>query len=301
MKKCLVVLASFNGEKFIKEQIITILNQENVNVEIFIFDDLSTDGTIEVVNSINDFRIKLFINKTNFGSAALNFFNAFKSIPYDVISKFDFISLSDQDDLWFPDKLINAINLLDFNNADLYFSNLYLWDQHKNKISLLNKCFKIKKFDHLFEGGSAGCTYVLSLKYFFDLNNSIDLNKFKNWINFSHDWFIYFHAKIMRINIIFDNKSYIKYRIHENNVHGQLNLNNYNSFKKRYYLIKSGWFPNHINNYKSYFNYNTTEIEIYNKYLNSKISRFYILIKYNFSLIRSKRKFLKFFILSLIE
>jgi rhamnosyltransferase len=301
MKKCLVILASFNGEKFIKDQIISILNQENVNIEIFVFDDLSTDRTTEIVESINDFRVKLFINKINFGSAALNFFNAFKSIPNDVISKFDFISLSDQDDLWFPDKLINAIKLLDFNNADLYFSNLYLWNQNEKRISMLNKCFKIKKYDYLFEGGSAGCTYVLSLNYFFDLNKSIDINKFKNWENFSHDWYIYFHARLIKKIVVFDNHSYIKYRIHENNVHGQLNINNFNSFKKRYYLIKSGWFRKHINNYKTYFNHDSIELEIYNNYLNSKFSRLYILIKYNFNLIRSKRKFLKFFILSLIE
>jgi rhamnosyltransferase len=301
MKKCLVILASFNGGQYIKEQILSILNQVNINIDIIVFDDLSTDNTVDQIRNIKDVRLNYIINRNNTGSAAMNFFLAFQYLKNTDISEYDFVSLSDQDDIWMLDKINSAIKLLDLNEGDLYLSNLTLWNQNENSYKLLNKHLKPRKFDYLFEGGSAGCTYVMSKCFFIYITNLLDFEKFNNWKYISHDWFIYFQARLNNKKIVYDINSYINYRIHEKNVHGQLNLNNFNSFKKRYDLIKSGWFRNHINNYKSYFNYNSTEIEIYNKYLNSKISRLYILIKYNFSLIRSKRKFLKFFIFSLIE
>lgn len=105
-----VCLASYNGELFIKEQVDSILPQLSENDEIIISDDSSTDKTIQIINSYNDNRIKLYINK-NSKSPATNFENALRQ------AKGDYIFLCDQDDVWFPDKVETVMSY--FNKYDL--------------------------------------------------------------------------------------------------------------------------------------------------------------------------------------
>ena len=104
--KILIILAAYNGEKYIKEQIDSILSQKDVSLEILIFDDASKDLTIDVVKKFsNDNRIKLIINPIGTGSAANNFFHAIQEISNKTFEKYDYISLSDQDDIWLSNKL----------------------------------------------------------------------------------------------------------------------------------------------------------------------------------------------------
>jgi rhamnosyltransferase len=295
----LVILASYNGEKYINDQIKSILCQEDVKITLLITDDRSTDNTIGIINSINDNRIILNINKKNSGSPAFNFLNTIASLENSFISSFNYISLSDQDDIWLPNKIKEAVSKIYLSKSELYCSNLNLWRSNSTKKTLLKKNYQQKKYDFLFEGGSAGCTYVFS-KEVFNLINSYYKNiDFKRWQFFSHDWFIYFLARINDLNVIIDSESYIDYRIHENNVHGQLNLNSIYSIKKRISLIKNGWYFDQINNFQLLTNKSEC-IYIYNMYKKNIFSRLFILLKYNFSLMRSNKKFLQFFILSLI-
>ncbi len=96
-----VCMAAYNGEKFIKEQINSILNQLGTNDELIISDDGSTDDTLNIIGSCRDPRIKLFHNKLEHG-VIHNFENALKH------ASGQYIFLSDQDDLWHPQK-INCI------------------------------------------------------------------------------------------------------------------------------------------------------------------------------------------------
>ena len=52
MSKIVVILASYNGEKFIKEQISSILSQTNVDIDLYIFDDCSKDNTINIIKEL---------------------------------------------------------------------------------------------------------------------------------------------------------------------------------------------------------------------------------------------------------
>lgn len=105
-----VCLASYNGEKFIKEQINSILFQLQPDDELIISDDGSTDSTIQIVNEINDDRIKLLKNVNNHGVNS-NFENAIKN------SRGDYIFISDQDDVWLENKVRTCLKYL--KNADL--------------------------------------------------------------------------------------------------------------------------------------------------------------------------------------
>jgi len=99
-----VCMPTFNGEKYIKKQIESILSQMNDEDELIISDDSSTDKTISIIESLNDSRIKIFSHTPNtvqlkkklgiYRIVAENYLNALN------YAKGDYIFLADQDDLW---------------------------------------------------------------------------------------------------------------------------------------------------------------------------------------------------------
>lgn len=302
MKKCLIVLASYNGEKYIAEQIHSIMAQNNVFSFINVYDDKSDDGTLEIIEKIKinyPDRIKIFKNKYPSGSAAMNFLAALDSLTEIELDQYDFIALSDQDDIWLPDKLDCGIRNMIENSCDLYFSNLFIWNQNSNTISVLNKSPNFQKYDFLFEGGSAGCTYIMSNRFLFDLKSRFNFELFNNWVNLSHDWLIYFYARINRVKIYFDGASKILYRIHGSNVHGQLNISGIKSIFSRLIMVKNGWYRNHHKNYIHFLDYDSEEYRIISNYSSNIVFRYFVLFKYNFKLVRSKKKFFKLLVVSL--
>lgn len=100
-----VCMATYNGEKYIGQQILSILQHIDKNDELIISDDGSTDATISIINAIDDKRIKLVKNTGTHGYTS-NFENALKHSSNDVIF------LSDQDDIWEPDKVAVCIKYL---------------------------------------------------------------------------------------------------------------------------------------------------------------------------------------------
>jgi glycosyltransferase involved in cell wall biosynthesis len=112
-------MATFNGETYIKEQVDSILCQIGDTDEIIISDDGSTDKTLDIINSYHDPRIKVFQNKNTHGYTH-NFENALKK------STGDYIFLSDQDDVWLPNKVSTMLPYLKSDNlvlCDAYITN----------------------------------------------------------------------------------------------------------------------------------------------------------------------------------
>ena len=93
-----ICMATYNGSVFIREQIDSILDQIEINDELIICDDCSTDDTVEIINSYADPRIKLFINEHNLGHVK----NFEKAI---MLAQGNFVVLSDQDDIWCTGRL----------------------------------------------------------------------------------------------------------------------------------------------------------------------------------------------------
>ena len=107
--KISVCLATYNGSKFLSEQIDSILIQLGPNDELIISDDNSTDSTVEIINEITDPRIKLYSN--NKKGIQFNFENAITKASGDIIF------LADQDDIWKKKKIQKT--LLSFQDPDV--------------------------------------------------------------------------------------------------------------------------------------------------------------------------------------
>ena len=121
-----VCMASYNGEKFIKAQIGSILMQLGKDDELVISDDGSTDRTVEIIESYGDKRIRLLHHHKNLSIAKIrysrnfyytteNFENALRA------AKGDFIFLSDQDDIWAENKITECMAV--FSDADCIMHN----------------------------------------------------------------------------------------------------------------------------------------------------------------------------------
>lgn len=134
MMKISVCLATYNGAKYLRQQIESILCQLSENDELIISDDQSTDGTKDLIDSFNDPRIKLYVNDIK-GGIAKNFENALKR------AEGDYIFLSDQDDIWMKDKVRTVVGEL--RNVDCVLHNAELIDSegnflHSNLFSIYN-------------------------------------------------------------------------------------------------------------------------------------------------------------------
>lgn len=100
-----VCIATYNGAKYIKPQLMSILKQLGDDDEVIISDDSSTDETVEIIKQLNDSRIKLYTNM-QFRSPILNFEHAISKATGD------YIFLADQDDEWDPAKVNTLLPLM---------------------------------------------------------------------------------------------------------------------------------------------------------------------------------------------
>lgn len=106
-----VCLASYNGEKYIRAQLVSILQQLSEVDEVIVSDDGSTDKTLDIIKSFNDSRIKIYQNvqvkrKYTFDYVTHNFETALMHCSGE------YIFLSDQDDVWLPNKVSLFLNAM---------------------------------------------------------------------------------------------------------------------------------------------------------------------------------------------
>lgn len=123
-----VCIASYNGEKYIREQIDSILCQISKNDELIVSDDGSTDDTIHILQEYDDSRIKLIHNDAPHGVVA-NFENALRH------ANGDYIFLSDQDDVWLPNKVEVFMETFNQTGAAVLLSDCKMSDANLNVIS----------------------------------------------------------------------------------------------------------------------------------------------------------------------
>lgn len=110
MKKVAVLLSSYNGEKYIGKQIESILKQSYPDIELYIRDDCSTDGTINIIHQyVKNYENVHFIQ----GEKNLGYPVCFYALTDDMQIQADYYAFADQDDYWLKNKIKRAVELLE--------------------------------------------------------------------------------------------------------------------------------------------------------------------------------------------
>jgi rhamnosyltransferase len=218
------------------------LSQKSISIEIFISVDLSNDKTHEWCQGLagKNAHVKVLPYGEKFGGAAKNFFRLIRDVDF---SCFDYVALSDQDDIWDSSKLHHAIRTIEQDSLDGYSSDVIaFWSNGREK--LVKKSFPQKKFDYFFEAAGPGCTYVLKQQ------PTQKFKKFliKNWENIncieSHDWLIYAFFRSRSMSWCIDSEPLMLYRQHESN---QVGSNfGFLAYLKRIKMVKSGWYRSEV-------------------------------------------------------
>lgn len=210
MSTVTILLSTYNGEKYICEQIDSLLKQKNVDVRILIRDDGSKDSTVSLIESYVDERINHYVG-TNLGVVG-SFMELIVKAPDS-----DYYAFCDQDDYWLDNKLAKAVEKLKEidNPISLYCSANTLVNENLEPLANNSKLENTITYGGiLLKCCSIGCTYVFS-------KEALDYIR-KNAINtkvMMHDaWILRVIASVGEV--VYDNDSYILYRQHGGNVVG---------------------------------------------------------------------------------
>ena len=238
----LVLLATFNGERWLGEQLDSILRQQGVRVALFAADDGSADGTVALIQHKAAAQLiepVLPATASPLGAAG-NFLRLLSEAP---LAGIDFVALSDQDDIWLPGRLVRAIDQLAGNAAQGYSSDaIAFWSDGRRRP--LGKAHPQRAFDHLFEPAGPGCTYVLAAPLALALQEELrkDPTRF-NGIGY-HDWLVYAFARTHAYRWCIDAAPSVLYRQHD---HNELGANiGTAGITRRWGRLRSGWFRQQV-------------------------------------------------------
>jgi rhamnosyltransferase len=209
-----VLMSTYNGQKFIAEQLDSILNQEwTGKIEIFIRDDGSADDTVDIIKGYQAGFSNIFlIEGENIGPCA-SFFKLISQCKKR--NKANIYLLSDQDDYWLPNKIQLGIDVVNNNpSPTLYASNLQVTDEHLQKIGLFNHRKKVKIFDPIYINSVTGCSAAWNYEFL----NVIRVPKSTENV-LMHDWWLYLTATYLG-EFFYDENPPILYRQHGGNVVG---------------------------------------------------------------------------------
>ena len=223
--KISIALASYHGEKYILEQLESFANQSRIPDELIVSDDCSSDDTIKLIEQFSrnaPFEVKIFQNKTNLGYSQ-NFNNALLKTSGDLVF------LSDQDDVWFNNK-IECITKIAYSSKSLLIMNdAEITDAHLNPTGI-TKLSQIKDFERDESKFVMGCCAAIKREL---LDFALPVDK-----DFpAHDTWLAWHAEFMNLKkIIPEVMQY--YRRHGENESKYIGNSIYKSPKKNIFILK---------------------------------------------------------------
>ena len=204
-----IAMAAYNGEKYIAQQLQSIVDQTYRNIEIIITDDKSNDDTIQIIRDFqkNYRNIFLFCNKENLGITK-TFENSFKNC------KGDFVAISDQDDIWELNKI--EIMLNEIGKEDAFYSNSQLIDKNGKFLGLDFK--SLMNFKSYYSGAAfllsqavPGHTILIKKDFLKNLLPFPDGLLFDRWISY---------CSASNNGLKYIDKPLVQYRQHESNAIG---------------------------------------------------------------------------------
>ena len=228
-----VMMATYNGEKFLQEQLDSLINQTYDNWVLFIRDDNSIDDTRKIIDIYcEQYSEKIrFIEDNSLPSGGAK--NNFVGLYQWVTKRFDFsyYMFCDQDDVWLPQKIEQSINTIKREEKLeeiplLFHSDLIVVDQ---KLNIINDSYmkyrvingNVNDINHLLiQNNVTGCTMLWNKK----LNDII--KKTINTDIVMHDWWIALIACLYG-KIVFSSRALIYYRQHNKNVVGATKVSSF--------------------------------------------------------------------------
>lgn len=200
-----IVLCTYNGEQFLNDQLASLLSQTYPNLEIIIVDDNSSDGTknLLITFASRHDNIQLFFNERNLGYNK----NFEKGI---ALAKGDYISICDQDDIWFPDKIEKLVRSIGDNWAVFSNSEFIDWEKKPLNRKLINNNLLIDDYNSIImENFFTGHTSLISRE---SLNHILPIPE-----SGFYDWWIGFVC-LYHKKLVYHDEVLTYYRLHQESV-----------------------------------------------------------------------------------
>ena len=224
-----ILMSTYNGEKYLEEQIISLLNQTYANIFIYVRDDGSTDATLAILEKYRSEHFVIFAEE-NIGVVG-SFFELLK-----LAGEHDYYAFCDQDDVWHNDKIMMAAAWLSEKavmpqqDVALYCAGIEIVDEKLSHKGFYPQWKRPAGFENaMVQNIAAGLTSVMSAK----LRNELvaHMPNIKQIV--MHDWWVYLVASALGI-VYYDSRPVVKYRQHGANNWGA-NASGMNRWVKRIY------------------------------------------------------------------
>lgn len=242
MKQILILLSTYNGEKYLEEQLASFLIQRGVEQKLLVRDDGSSDKTIEILQEYQSKHSDIvadIIEGKNMGSTA-SFCELMREAYTKYGGEYEYFAFADQDDYWLEDKLWKAVQKLeplDNNLPNMYCSDKIIVDAKLEAIPGIRPAkVELTKGRALARNVATGCTMVFNKRAL-----ELFVTRKTEFIKI-HDHAIFFICSFLG-NVVYDEKAYILYR-----QHGHNQLGGMDTFKDRMHdrLKKKGKLNEHL-------------------------------------------------------
>lgn len=210
--KVLILLSTYNGKKYLSEQIESVLHQQGVDVSILARDDGSKDCSVDILRRYSGIEEIEVIEGSNIGVVG----SFFRLMREAVTRDFDYFAFCDQDDVWMNDKLKVAVDILSGHKDGpaLYMGAFQMVDENLHPIPTNFSRPNISVEGAFASNCATGCTMVFNKK----LLEKALLANYDDAL--MHDYWVYMVSLLTGGYVYYDETPHIYYRQHSNNVIG---------------------------------------------------------------------------------
>lgn len=216
-------MSTYNGERYLKEQLDSLYAQKGVDLHILVRDDGSQDSTISLLYDYQQHKGKITILQEKNIGAAYSFYELIRYATEDMPA-FDYYAFSDQDDVWFEDKLISSINLMESSKGKykMTYCDQQPTDGNLQPINLFQEQDHGSIGANIVSNHIAGCVQMYNRQLFLNLNaiNSTVAKKKLGKPMFFHDSWGAAVAYALGAEVLHDAHPRMYYRQHGHNVVG---------------------------------------------------------------------------------